>query len=344
MGWLNDVAPNVGLACFVDAENEEKVVPIEFNCSQCQSQLRVKEEHAGKSARCPSCQAINTIPAASVAPTAPTDDGGVFGDLVESSQPASDNPFAGSMSAAAGPNADKLNPYRPPAATKQPADATSGGPITPTAVGFEEIWIPAWQCWKANMGLMVACVATVFGVQLVFGIISNIAVAVFSQMGSEVALALGLLLIYVFGMAAQIFVNLGFNKICLKLLRRQQTGYGELFSAGDVLLPALGATMLFSLMHGLGFVLLIIPGIIIGLLFWTYQYLILEKRTGAIESFSVAYKLGRSNMLTGFVLFVVAIGLAILGLLMCYVGILFTAGLIQMLCAAAYLKMSGQLR
>ena len=70
----------------------------------------------------------------------------------------------------------------------------------------------------------------------------------------------------------------------------------------------------------------------------------MEKRTGAIESFSVAYKLGRSNMLTGFVLFVVAIGLAILGLLMCYVGILFTAGLIQMLCAAAYLKMSGQLR
>ncbi len=34
---------------------------IEFNCSSCLATLRVSEEHLGKQARCPSCQALNTV-------------------------------------------------------------------------------------------------------------------------------------------------------------------------------------------------------------------------------------------------------------------------------------------
>lgn len=40
-------------------------MPIEFSCSSCGTTLRVPDEHAGKQARCPKCQALNTIPAAS---------------------------------------------------------------------------------------------------------------------------------------------------------------------------------------------------------------------------------------------------------------------------------------
>lgn len=37
---------------------------IEFSCGQCQSILRVPKEHAGKLARCPQCDFIDTIPLA----------------------------------------------------------------------------------------------------------------------------------------------------------------------------------------------------------------------------------------------------------------------------------------
>ncbi|MDG1873449.1 MAG: DUF4190 domain-containing protein [Mariniblastus sp.] len=37
-------------------------MPIEFNCSQCDSHLRIADEHAGKKGRCPTCQSLFDIP------------------------------------------------------------------------------------------------------------------------------------------------------------------------------------------------------------------------------------------------------------------------------------------
>jgi phage FluMu protein Com len=40
-------------------------MPISFRCSQCNQLLRVPDTAAGKSARCPKCQALMTVPARS---------------------------------------------------------------------------------------------------------------------------------------------------------------------------------------------------------------------------------------------------------------------------------------
>ena len=42
-------------------------MPIEFPCAGCGKTLRVQDEHAGGSAKCPECDAITVIPDASVA-------------------------------------------------------------------------------------------------------------------------------------------------------------------------------------------------------------------------------------------------------------------------------------
>jgi len=61
-------------------------MPIEFNCPQCNRQLRVPDSTAGKMARCPGCQSINKIPDASVNPglgsfgAAPASGNNPFGD------------------------------------------------------------------------------------------------------------------------------------------------------------------------------------------------------------------------------------------------------------------------
>lgn len=48
-------------------------MPIDINCQGCGQRIRVADEHAGKKARCPNCQNINPIPAASAAnPAAPS--------------------------------------------------------------------------------------------------------------------------------------------------------------------------------------------------------------------------------------------------------------------------------
>lgn len=69
-------------------------MPIELTCQGCQQRIRVADEHAGKKARCPNCQAINPVPGADTPPlfvpaatsaspqwTLKTDDGRVFGPV-----------------------------------------------------------------------------------------------------------------------------------------------------------------------------------------------------------------------------------------------------------------------
>ena len=45
----------------------ENRMPIEFPCSSCSSTLRVPDEHAGKQAKCPTCNQLNSIPAKTIA-------------------------------------------------------------------------------------------------------------------------------------------------------------------------------------------------------------------------------------------------------------------------------------
>jgi len=67
---------------------------IRFTCKECSNQLAVPEEHAGKNARCPSCQAINLIPGASaIPPAAPSTPPFAVGDGKAESNPF-ENPVA----------------------------------------------------------------------------------------------------------------------------------------------------------------------------------------------------------------------------------------------------------
>lgn len=282
------------------------------------------------------------------APSGTSEAGGLGeSDLPSSSFDAPDNPYSDSMdeSNLSAPSKNLDNPFKAPsAATKSLNQGILGGEIVPTAVGFEDIWTPAWQCWQANMGLMVGCVATVGGINIFFSIVNQILGAVLAEVNSpEILLGL-IFLISVISGIIQLYLGIGVVKICLKLLRRQQTGFGELFSGANKIFPVFVAALLFGIASFFGFLLLIVPGVFIVLLFWTYHYLIIDNRAGIFDSFSAALKIGSINKLTSFVMFLSAMALAVLGTLMCYVGLLFTAGLVYMLYASAYLKMTGQLR
>ena len=76
---------------------------IELKCHGCESLLKVDSDHAGKQARCPSCQTVNSIPHA---------DDGI--DMGESSGQGSEheNPFGVEPSRQLPPS-ESANPYRP---------------------------------------------------------------------------------------------------------------------------------------------------------------------------------------------------------------------------------------
>jgi hypothetical protein len=76
-------------------------------------------------------------------------------------------------------------------------------------------------------------------------------------------------------------------------LRGQRAGIGDCLSHGlAAILPVVIASVLFTLLAGVAFILLIIPGILVWLAFWLYVPAIVVEKRGIIESFK------RSGFLT----------------------------------------------
>ena len=305
-------------------------MPIQFSCTNCNKQLRVADESAGKKAKCPQCQTVIQVPSATAA-------SGLAGSAAPTpvAPPPIAPPFGNSPGDAA------TNPYSAPAAGIPHAKKQASG--MPTAVGPGEVIEYAWNVWKQNLGILVGITIVVSVVSFGFTIVQNLAmVGLAQEIGMEAAQGVGFLIGFV-GNFVQIFLSIGQTQIVLKLLRGQHAEFSELFGGGSLFLRALGAWIVATLALFAGFLLLIIPGFILILLFWSFFYFIVDHKAKAMESFSKAYEIGKLNIGTTLVLGLASIGIVIAGFLALCVGILLAGPLVSAIAGTAYLMMSGQI-
>jgi phage FluMu protein Com len=91
-------------------------MPIEFRCSQCNQLLRVPDTAAGKSARCPKCQALMTVPVNS-----------------EFSSPTAESSIADRAAPPAPPigDRDRAPPFASPTSYGTPSDVSASPPTKP---------------------------------------------------------------------------------------------------------------------------------------------------------------------------------------------------------------------
>ncbi len=286
---------------------------IEFSCVKCNNVLRVGDENAGKTAKCPACETLMQVPGASATqgtgseePVGPT------------------KPQAGSSPFSTPPP----NPYASPTSDFKEAKApTTAVEIQPRFVDFSEIWNVAWRVWQENLGLLV-------GVTVVVVIIGVVVTGIAEQLGYA-----GSVLEFV----VNVFLGIGETQICLKLARGQRAELADLFGGGPRFLQALVISILLAIAFTLGFLACIVPGVILALMWWPASVLVIDEKCDAMDSFGLAMRISNDNWGTSFVLMVVSILLVILGVLALCLGILLTAPLVSMLWAVAYLMMSGQL-
>ena len=305
-------------------------MPIQFSCTNCNKQLRVSDESAGKKAKCPQCQTVIQVPAATAA-------SGLAGSAAPTpvAPPPIAPPFGNSPGDAA------TNPYIAPAAGIPHAKKQASG--LPTAVGPGEVIEYAWNVWKQNLGILVLITFVVLVVNVGFNIVQNIAVfALAQEIGFDAAQGVGFLIAIV-GNLIQIFLSIGQAQIVLKLLRGQPAEFAELFGGGSLFFRALGASIVALLAILVGFLSLIIRSFIMMLLCWSFFYFIVDRKAKAMESFSKAYEIGKLNIGTTFVLGIASMGISIAGMLACGVGILLAGPLVSAIAGTAYLMMSGQI-
>ena len=104
----------------------------------------------------------------------------------------------------------------------------------------------------------------------------------------------------------------------------------------------LGASILLALAVAIGFVLLIVPGIILGLMFMFTTFVVIERELGPIDAMSESHRLtrGHKSRLFGFVLLLLLIN--VLGVLALVVGLLVSIPVSTLAFVHAYRVLGGK--
>lgn len=125
------------------------------------------------------------------------------------------------------------------------------------------------------------------------------------------------------GTLVNMVITLGMIRIGLKVYAGEKFEIAEMFYCrGEQFLNYLVATILYFLAVLAGFILLIVPGIIVIIRMGLYGYLIVDKKMGIIDSLKESMRLTKGNVFNLFLFWFVLLGILILGFLAIIVGLL----------------------
>lgn len=191
----------------------------------------------------------------------------------------------------------------------------------------------AWRITKSNFLFLVGVVVILFVIQFALGWIGEY----FSREVAWLGAVFSIITLLI-----QVLLNVGAIAIVLKLVDGVQPKFTELFTTTKPYLQFVFVTILMSIIVGVGFILLIIPGIMlaIGLQFATY--LVVDKGMGAVEALKESWEItkGMKWKLFGFALVIWLVN--IVGLVLFGVGMLVTIPLTMIAMAYVYRTLEKQ--
>lgn len=290
---------------------------IEFRCTQCDKLLRTPAGTEGKKAKCPQCGNVLDIPNLAAAAILPETT--YHAPPPTSPRPASDNPFQSPVTAE----------------MRSPTESEIHRGFTPTRIELFDVLGTAWAIYKANIGKVVLAGLAV--------LVLSTAVTGGVSYAMKDASILERQAVNLVANVPTIWLSLGLLIFYIKIARGENAELGDLFSGGPYLLRALGAGAIIFLSTVAGFILLIIPGIIIALMFSQTLCVLVDQNVGAIDALRMSAKATRGNKLTLFALGLLMIPVvALVTLLTCLIGYFFVVPFVQLLAVVTYLAMTGQ--
>lgn len=216
-------------------------------------------------------------------------------------------------------------------------------------VDVGEVLSTSWKIFKSEMGV---CVGATF-VFLVIAIAGNVALEVCSQIAlaggaqnGQDAVLITYLLVVIFGnifvTLIQWYLQIGLTIIFLNVARGESAAIGDLFAGGPFFFRMFGSSFLFSLMISAGLLACIIPGVILGLMFWPYVYVLVDRNSTGISCLSEAKEITQGTWLPVFLIYLVSAAINVAGVCALCIGLLFTMPWTQLMLSIAYCRMTGQ--
>ena len=308
-------------------------MPIEFRCTQCNKLLRTGDDTAGKQAKCPECGTVMTVPLPDQGTVPPSQPAGGYEAA---------SPF-GPSSAPAAP--DSMNPYQSPTGLgPEPHSFAPPGQIQPTRIDFGETLSRTWSVftdrWLAMVGALFLAGLLFLPAAIALNVVNGAVVPTIGDRAVRVAVAILSQIVY------QIYIMwlmIGVQLFSLSVVRGEEPRYGLILSGGRYLLSIVLCGILTQIIVMLGFVLLIIPGIIFAMMLIQAQLLIIDRNMGVIDAMSTSRDVMVGNKMTVFALFLV-VGLVggIFALITCGLGVFAVVPYMWILTVMAYLGVTGQ--
>jgi hypothetical protein len=138
------------------------------------------------------------------------------------------------------------------------------------------------------------------------------------------------------------FLYVGLWRIALAAARGQRPDFGLLFSGGDRFLPMLGAFWLLILAIGAGYILLVVPGVILALGLYMSVLFVIDQNMGPIDAMKASWNATQGYKARLFVFGLVAFGMVIAGYIACFVGVFAVIPILSVASAIIYLRLSGR--
>ena len=144
------------------------------------------------------------------------------------------------------------------------------------------------------------------------------------------------LVVGLLGQVLSVFLSLGMTRIFLNAVDAREVNVGQIFGEGRLLLSAILAMLLSSLIIFVGFILFIIPGIIAMIRLSPLTGVLVDQELGPVEAIKESFRLTRNNSLQIVGLWLLSTLALIAGFLAFFVGLIFALPLVFFAYVVAY--------
>jgi uncharacterized membrane protein len=149
-------------------------------------------------------------------------------------------------------------------------------------------------------------------------------------------------IITVLGAILSWIVSLGTINFALNIYDNKPAAYSDIFAKWRLAFQFFLASILYGLIVIAGFILLIIPGIIWSIKFRYYPYLMVDRKTGVLESLRLSSRITDGNKWRIFLFNIVTMLIVLLGFILLGVGILAAIPVTMLASAYVYRKLSSE--
>lgn len=196
---------------------------------------------------------------------------------------------------------------------------------------IKEVAKNSWHIFKENAGFFIAITLIAWIVSVIPSYIAN---------SLEKNFPITSFLFGIIGIILSIVTDIGLIKIAVQSVDKAKRKIADLFNYYFLFFKYIGGLILYITIVLTGFLLLIIPGIIWGIQFQFFSYLIIDEKLNPLEALKKSSKITKGEKWHLFVFNISMLMINLLGALALGIGLVITVPITLLATASVYRKLN----